>query len=227
VLSSRMVREGLSHGSSRSPEGIRREYAAGRLDEREVASDPVEQFRRWFEDVLSADLPEPTAMTLATASASGRPSARMVLLKGFDERGFVFYTSYESRKGRELDENPRAALVFWWPELERQVRIEGRVERLTAAESDAYFRSRPPGSQLAALVSRQSRVVPSREELERQLRELEEEYRGREIPRPPYWGGYRVVPEIMEFWAGRENRMHDRLRYRRSAGRWILERLAP
>jgi pyridoxamine 5'-phosphate oxidase len=150
-----------------------------------------------------------------------------VLLKGFDERGFAFYTNYESRKGRELDQNPRAALVFWWAELERQVRIEGRVEKLSAQESDAYFRTRPPGSRLAALASRQGQVLRSRKELEDRLHELEEEYRDREIPRPDYWGGYRVVPVELEFWAGRPNRLHDRLRYRRSAGRWLLERLSP
>jgi pyridoxamine 5'-phosphate oxidase len=210
-----------------NPEEIRREYTAGALDERDVPRDPVQLFRVWFGEALRADLPEPTAMTLATSTADGHPSARMVLLKGFDERGFAFYTNYESRKGRELDQNPRAALVFWWAELERQVRVEGRVEKLSAQESDAYFRSRPPGSRLAALASRQSQAIRSRKELEDRLRELEEEYRDREIPRPDYWGGYRVVPVEVEFWAGRPNRLHDRLRYRRSAGRWLLERLSP
>jgi pyridoxamine 5'-phosphate oxidase len=166
-------------------------------------------------------------MTLATATPDGRPSARVVLLKGFDERGFVFYTNYEGRKSRELEANPRAALLFYWGELERQVRVEGRVSRVPDRESDAYFAGRPRGSQLGAWASEQSRPVRDRGALERRLRELEGEYEGREVPRPAFWGGYRVVPETMEFWQGRENRLHDRLRYRRAEGGWKIERLQP
>jgi pyridoxamine 5'-phosphate oxidase len=166
-------------------------------------------------------------MTLATATPEGRPSARIVLLKGFDERGFVFYTSYEGRKGRELETNPTCALVFYWGELERQVRVEGRVSRIPEEESDEYFGSRPRGSQLGAWASEQSRPVEGRDALEERLRNLEAEYEGRELPRPPFWGGYRVEPEVMEFWQGRENRLHDRLVYRRSGGSWMRERLQP
>lgn len=166
-------------------------------------------------------------MTLATATRDGHPSARMVLLKGFDARGFVFYTNYESRKGGELEQNPQAALVFFWVELERQVRVEGRVERAAPAESDAYFASRPLGSQIGAWASAQSRVIAGREPLERRTAELEDEYAGREVPRPSQWGGYRVVPHVIEFWQGRPSRLHDRLRYRQKDGGWIVERLSP
>jgi pyridoxamine 5'-phosphate oxidase len=167
-------------------------------------------------------------MTLATAAHDGKPSARMVLLKGFDQNGFVFYTNYESRKGHELDENPRAALVFYWPELERQIRIEGRVEKLAQDESDAYFASRPLGSRLGAWASRQSEVISGRQVIESRLQELETEYKDRAIPRPPHWGGYRVRPEAIEFWQGRPSRLHDRLRYRKlEDGRWVIERLSP
>ena len=166
-------------------------------------------------------------MTLATATPDGRPSARVVLLKGFDERGFVFYTNYEGRKGEELEENPYCALVFYWAELERQVRVEGRVSRVPKRESDEYFGSRPRGSRLGAWASEQSRPVGGREVLEERLRVLEAEYEAREVPRPPFWGGYRVEPEVIEFWQGRENRLHDRLVYRRSGGGWGRERLQP
>jgi pyridoxamine 5'-phosphate oxidase len=206
---------------------LRKEYTRNGLTESVADADPVEQFRKWFEEALAADLHEPNAMTLATATSGGRPSARIVLLKGFDERGFVFYTNYEGRKARELEDNPYCALVFYWGELERQVRVEGRASRIPKEESDAYFDSRPRGSRLGAWVSEQSRTIESREALEDRLRELEERYGGAEIPRPPFWGGYRVEPDSVEFWQGRENRLHDRLIYRRSERGWKIERLQP
>jgi pyridoxamine 5'-phosphate oxidase len=207
---------------------LRREYMLRGLSEAELDSDPIRQFGLWFDDAASASLLEPNAMTLATATRDGRPSARMVLLRGYDERGFVFYTNYEGRKGRELADNPYAALVLFWVELERQIRIEGRVERVSAEQSDAYFHSRPDGSQLSALASHQSEVLPGRQVLEERMRELEERYQGQEIPRPDYWGGYRVAPEIIEFWQGRPSRLHDRLRYRKDdEGGWVIERLSP
>ncbi len=207
---------------------LRREYIRTGLDESDVVPDPIEQFRGWFDDALAADLHEPNAMTLATATPEGLPSARTVLIKGFDERGFVFYTNYGGRKARELEENPHCALLFYWGELERQVRVEGRASRVSEEESDAYFASRPRGSQLGAWASEQSRSIENRGALELRLRELEREYQGREVPRPPFWGGYRVEPEVIEFWQGRENRLHDRLLYRRAdEGGWKRERLQP
>ncbi len=206
---------------------LRREYVRAGLRESDAEEVPIEQFRRWFDEALAADLHEPNAMTLATATPDGRPSARVVLLKGFDERGFVFYTNYEGRKAMELEINPYCALVFYWGELERQVRVEGRVSRVPDEESDAYFAGRPRGSQLGAWVSEQSRPVRDRGALEDRLHELEAEYEGREVPRPPFWGDYRVEPETVEFWQGREDRLHDRLRYRRSDGLWRRERLQP
>jgi pyridoxamine 5'-phosphate oxidase len=207
---------------------LRKEYTRAGLDESDAAQDPIEQFRGWFDDALAADLHEPNAMTLATATPGGSPSARIVLIKGFDERGFIFYTNYGGRKAREIEANPHCALVFYWGELERQVRVEGRVSRISGEESDAYFASRPRGSQLGAWVSEQSRSIANRGALELRLRELEREYEGCEIPRPPFWGGYRVEPEVIEFWQGRENRLHDRLLYRRSEdGGWKRERLQP
>jgi pyridoxamine 5'-phosphate oxidase len=206
---------------------LRKEYTRAGLTESDVASDPVEQFRRWFDEALEADLHEPNAFVLATATRDGLPSARVVLLKGLDERGFVFYTNYEGRKGRELEENPRAALLFYWGELERQVRVEGTVSRTSEEESDAYYASRPRGSRLGAWASEQSRVVEGREFLEDRIGDLEAEYEGREVPRPAFWGGYRVEPEAVEFWQGRENRLHDRIVYRREDGGWKTERLQP
>ncbi len=198
------------------------------LLESTVNPDPVEQFRTWLAAAEAAGFINPEAMTLATATPDGRPSARMVLLKGVDERGFVFFTNYESRKAAELDANPRAALVFYWPALERQVRVEGRVERTTAAESDAYFRSRPWGSRLGALASPQSRVIPGRDVLERRMEELLRQYPDHDIPRPAHWGGYRLIPVLFEFWQGQPNRLHDRLCYERhDDGSWDIRRLAP
>ncbi|WP_047866220.1 pyridoxamine 5'-phosphate oxidase [Rubrobacter aplysinae] len=207
---------------------LRREYTRTGLSENEAQPDPVEQFRRWFEAALEAGLHEPNAMTLATADSSGAPSARIVLLKGYDEHGFVFYTSYTGRKAAELEENPRAALVFYWGKLERQVRVEGEVSRLLAEESDAYFASRPWGSRIGAHVSEQSRPIDSRAALERRQRELEERYAGREVPRPAGWGGYRLAPQRVEFWQGRESRLHDRLLYTPDdSGGWEITRLQP
>jgi pyridoxamine 5'-phosphate oxidase len=209
-------------------DSIRKEYARASLREEDVAPDPIHQFAAWFREAEEAAVPEPYAMTLATADGLGRPSARVVLMRGCDDRGFAFFTNYESRKGRELDANPFAALVFFWHELERQVRVEGRVERTSEAESDAYFRGRPAGARIGAWASRQSETVPSREALEDQMRQFQRRFPGEDIPRPPHWGGYRVVPDVVEFWQGRPNRLHDRLRYRRGeGGGWLIERLSP
>jgi pyridoxamine 5'-phosphate oxidase len=195
------------------------------LRRRDLDPDPVRQFARWFEDA-AAEAPMPEAMALATADAQARPSVRMVLLKGFDDRGFVFYTGYGSRKGRELAANPRAALLFHWHALARQVRIEGAVERVPAEESDAYFASRAHGSRIAAVASRQSEVVATRDELEARVAELEAAHPD-EVPRPGRWGGFRLAPEAYEFWQHRDNRLHDRFRYRRADGGWTIERLQP
>src|SRR4051812_28736337 len=207
---------------------IRREYMGERLDERDVADDPIAQFRVWFDETVKAQLPMVNAMSLASASVDGAPSVRVVLLKGVDERGFVFFTDYGSRKSQELSANRRAALLFYWSELEREVRIEGAVERTSDAESDAYFASRPLGSRLAATASPQSAVVASREFLEQRYAEVEKRYGAAPPPRPPNWGGFRVVPDSIEFWQGRPNRLHDRLLYRKTpAGAWEIVRLAP
>jgi pyridoxamine 5'-phosphate oxidase len=211
---------------------IRQEYGRARLMEpalhADPHTDPIERFAAWLGEAVAAGLHEPNAMTLATAAAQGRPSARMVLLKDFDARGFCFYTNYESRKGRELAENPWAALVFWWGPLERQVRIEGQVHRLTEAESDAYFATRPLGSRLAAWISPQSQVIADRAFLETRLAALQAEYADVPPPRPSHWGGYRLTPTAIEFWQGGPHRLHDRLRYTRAAGDvWTIERLSP
>ncbi len=207
---------------------LRKEYTLHGLSENEVDPDPMRQFARWFDQAVAAGLVEPNAMTLATVGSDGQPSARVVLLKHFDAQGFVFFSNYLSRKGRELEANPRAALVFYWPELERQVRIEGTAERVAPAESDAYFNSRPVGSRIGAWASPQSSVIDGRESLERAVERLTRQFGDGAIPRPPHWGGYRIVPSTIEFWQGRPNRLHDRLRYRRDTrGAWIIERLAP
>lgn len=197
------------------------------FDESVADPDPFAQFRAWFEGATAAGLHEPTAMILATVDGAGRPSARAVLLKGIDARGFVFFTNYGSRKARELAGNPHAALVFLWTPLQRQVRVEGVVERVSAAESDAYFASRPRGSQLGAWASAQSEPVASRAELDTTLREVTAHFAGRNVPRPSHWGGLRVVPEAVEFWQGRRDRMHDRLLYSRAALGWTISRLSP
>ncbi len=197
------------------------------LTEGELDPDPIRQFHCWFEAATSSAIAEPNAMVLATAAADGRPSARIVLLRGYDERGFVFFTNYDSRKGRELAANPHAALVFHWHDLERQVRVEGPVAPVPGEESDAYFQSRPAGSRLGAWASRQSEVIADREVLEARVRVLEVQYADGQIPRPEHWGGYRVSPTVLEFWQGRPGRLHDRLRYTRGESGWLIERLAP
>jgi len=197
------------------------------LREEDLDPDPIRQFEAWFAAAREAGIREPEAMTLATATPDGRPSARMVLLKGYGPEGFTLYTNTESRKGRELAANPRAALVAYWEALGRQVRVEGPVERVPPEESAAYFRSRPLGSRLGAWASRQSEVIAGREEIERRLAEVEARFGADEPPLPPWWGGYRVRPEVVEFWQHRESRLHDRLRYRREGGAWVIERLSP
>ncbi|GGC78784.1 pyridoxamine 5'-phosphate oxidase [Undibacterium terreum] len=206
---------------------LRKDYKQATLSETEVDKDPVSQFARWFEQATQADVPEPNAMSLATADHNGRPSSRIVLIKEFDQRGFCWFTNYDSKKGDELAGNPYAALLFHWVQLERQVRIEGKVERLTVQESDAYFNSRPLGSRQSALASEQSRPVPNRAALEAKLAEVVAQY-GEQPPRPEHWGGYRLVPDRLEFWQGRSSRLHDRIVYTRNAdGSWSLSRLQP
>jgi pyridoxamine 5'-phosphate oxidase len=205
---------------------LRDEYTRAGLSEANADADPIVQFNRWFDDAVAADLRHPNAMTLATVD-DGRPSARVVLLKSVDEHGFVFFTNFESRKGRELAANPAAALLFFWSELERQVRVDGTAEKVSPEESDAYFATRPYGSQIGAWASAQSAPIPSREVLEARARELDARYGGGPVPRPGHWGGYRVAPVEIEFWQGRANRLHDRLRYRLAGGVWTRERLSP
>jgi pyridoxamine 5'-phosphate oxidase len=206
---------------------IRRDYRLATLTEADVAVDPMLQFHRWFDEALRAQVNEPNAMCLATATPDAYPSARIVLLKGADERGFVFYTDYRSRKGRELSDNPHASLCFFWPELERQVRIAGAVQRVDRAESDAYFQSRPLPSRVGAWTSCQSAVLASRDDLERELAANVARFGDGPVALPDHWGGYRVVPEEVEFWQGRPSRLHDRFQFRRQAGAWIRQRLSP
>jgi pyridoxamine 5'-phosphate oxidase len=206
---------------------LRKNYSRGALDATDVDPNPVNQLHTWFAQALDAKLPEPNAMTLATVDSQGRPSARIVLIKGADERGFVFFTNYDSRKGREIAANPAASLLFHWIELERQVRIEGFVEMTSAAESDAYYASRPLESRIGAWASAQSQEIESRAALEAREREIIAQY-GEHPPRPPHWGGYRVVPDTIEFWQGRPSRLHDRMRYTRDgSGAWRIARLSP
>jgi pyridoxamine 5'-phosphate oxidase len=205
----------------------RKQYRQGALAKDDLNPDPIAQFQQWLAEALASQELEPTAMTLATADRSGKPSARMVLLKDVSERGFVFYSNYQSRKGRELAANPYAALCLYWASLERQVRIEGTVTRLARAASEAYFKSRPYGSQLGALVSQQSQVIDSREALERQLAELEARYPPGAVPLPEHWGGYLVTPEVIEFWQGRPDRLHDRFQYHKAGEAWRVARLSP
>jgi len=206
---------------------LRRDYALATLDERDVDADPIRQFERWFADAAAARVPEPNAMTLSTATRDGVPSARIVLLKGVDANGFAFYTDYRSRKGAELAENPLAALTFLWKEIERQVRITGSVSRVSTQESDAYFRTRPPGSRLGAWASHQSAVLASREELEARVQDVIGRFPDGDVPLPPHWGGFRVAPDEIEFWQGRPDRLHDRLLYRRGEQGWEISRLSP
>jgi pyridoxamine 5'-phosphate oxidase len=210
-----------------SPSDLRREYAMSSLDVTDVSPDPLLQFQSWFADAQRAELREPNAMTLATSTPDGHPSARVVLLKTIDQRGFGFFTDYRSRKAGELDRNPRAALSFAWLELERQVRIEGAVSRMTSDEAEAYFRTRPLGSRHGAWASIQSSVITDRESLERAVHAIEARYPDGDVPLPPHWGGFILAPTVYEFWQGRPSRLHDRIRYRRDSAAWVIERLAP
>ncbi len=212
-----------------SLEDLRDDYGREPLNEQNCETNPIVQFERWFQDVQAADLKEPNAMTLATATPEGRPSARVVLLKEVSDLGFVFYTNYGSRKAQEIETNPFAALTFHWPELARQVRVEGRVRRVPREQSVAYYRSRPKGSRLGAWASRQSEVLPDRSALDARWKELQEQYATNDdVPVPEFWGGYCVAPDSIEFWQGRPNRLHDRLRYRRKGEEnWVIDRLSP
>lgn len=208
-------------------QNLRQDYRTAELTEKEVDKNPIKQFEKWFSAALAAQLYEPNVMTLATADKTGKPNARIVLLKGFDEQGFSFYTNYLSTKGKELKKNPQACLVFFWAELERQVRIEGKVEKLDKETSEAYFHSRPQGSQIGAIVSPQSQIISDRTVLEKKVEELTASYQDKTIPKPAHWGGYIVKPTSIEFWQGRTSRLHDRIKYDLVKGKWQVNRLAP
>ncbi len=208
-------------------EKLHRDYPDKQLLEKTSPRDPFRLFHHWFRQAVDSSSLDPNGMVLSTVSPSGKPSSRMVLLKGLDKKGFVFFTNYLSRKGKDLKKRPYGSLLFFWPELGRQVRVEGRVQRITAAESEEYFLSRPRGSQLSAWASHQSQVISNREILEKRMKELEKQFHGKNIPRPPHWGGYRVLPSIIEFWSGRRNRLHDRLNYKKTGSGWTRQRLAP
>lgn len=208
-------------------QNLRQEYKTASLSETDVSNDPIAQFDIWFHNAVDANIYEPNVMTLATATPQGKPSARIVLLKGYDKNGFSFYTNYLSKKGKELKKNPYASLVFFWPELERQVRIDGKVEKLDKETSEAYFHTRPKGSQIGAIVSPQSQIISDRNSLEKKVLELSDEYGDKEIPKPAHWGGYSVKPTLIEFWQGRPSRLHDRIVYELKNNLWIKNRLAP
>lgn len=208
-------------------QNLRQDYKAAELSEKDVVKNPIAQFEKWFEDAVNAEIFEPNVMTLATVDKSARPNARIALLKGFDNDGFSFYTNYLSQKGKEIKKNPYACLVFFWAELERQVRIEGKIEKLDKETSEQYFNSRPQGSQIGAIASPQSQVIPNRDVLEQKVEELTQQYEGKTIPKPAHWGGYIVKPTSIEFWQGRSSRLHDRIKYTFSNGSWKIERLAP
>ena len=207
---------------------LRQNYTKGGLLKKDVQMNPLQQFRKWFHEAINSEILEPNAMTLATINSEGKPVARIVLLKNLDEQGFIFFTNYQSQKGQNLSDNPWASLVFWWGELERQVRVEGKVAKISESESDQYFYSRPIGSQLGAWASPQSQVIPNRQFLENRLQEFTQQYENKTVPRPENWGGYRVIPNTIEFWQGRQNRLHDRLCYRlNEEQQWQIDRLAP
>lgn len=206
---------------------IRKEYSLKTLNEADVFADPMQQFEKWWQEAIESKIEEVNAMTLATSTAEGKPSARIVLLKGIDRNGFIFFTNYHSHKGNQIEENPFVSLVFFWKELERQIRVEGSVSKVTAEESDAYFGSRPEGSRIGAWASPQSRVIASREVIEENVIELGKSFANKEIDRPPHWGGYIVMPNLLEFWQGRNSRLHDRIQYTYKDAAWKIERLAP
>lgn len=206
---------------------IRKDYSLKTLNEADVFADPMQQFEKWWQEAIESKIEEVNAMTLATSTAEGKPSARIVLLKGIERNGFVFFTNYHSNKGNQIEENPFVSLVFFWKELERQIRVEGSIRKVAAAESDAYFSSRPEGSRIGAWASPQSRVIASREVIEENVTELGKSFANKEIDRPPHWGGYIVIPNLFEFWQGRNSRLHDRIQYTYKDAAWKIERLAP